>query len=206
MRELEFLPDWYPRLRRKRAAVIANAIAAASIVVAMLIWTGIARLRVLTARNEQSAVNAQFKQTTDALRQVDELSLIKRHWDEQGEVMEKLGLGVESTRLIASITQATPDSVSLTGLNMQTEEKVEQIRSATAAKTGRTNVDRALKVRLTGIAPSDGQVADLMAKLSAVKVFRDVSMTYSKDGEQNGRLVREFEVNFKLDLNVAGGS
>ena len=68
------------------------------------------------------------------------------------------------------------------------------------------NIDRKLLIRVQGIAPSGAEVADMMAKLAAVVFLQDVSMSYSKDADQGGRVVREFEVTFAMDLNAPTGN
>jgi hypothetical protein len=62
-----------------------------------------------------------------------------------------------------------------------------------------------LKVRINGIAPSDADVCDMVTKLSEKTFFEDVAMTNSKESDFEGRLVREFEVAFTIDLNATVG-
>jgi Tfp pilus assembly protein PilN len=203
VRELEFLPSWYGVARRRRIALIAQAWATACLVLVLLAWTGVARFRVLTARNDLGNLRAQMAKTQADLNKLDAMNALKRRWSEQGEVLSKLGVSVESTRLMGLIAQATPESVALIGLSLQTEEKTEAVKTVSAAKSLKDpTVNRKLRVRVQGVAPSDAEVADFMAKLAAVVFLEDVSMNYTKDSDQGGRAVREFEVTFALDLNA----
>jgi len=205
VRELEFLPPWYPIVRRRRIAVVVQAWATLALVLILLGWTGVARYRVLTARQELGSLRKEMQSTQRDLDKLESMTQLKRRWSEQGEVLSKLGVSVETTRLMGLISQATPDSVALIGLSLQTEEKVEQVRSVAAARSLKDKdpaVNRKLRVHVQGVAPSDAEVADLMAKLGAISFLEEVSMGYSHDADQNGHAVREFEVTFAVDLNA----
>jgi hypothetical protein len=205
VRELEFLPDWYVVVRRRRKALVAQAWATAALLLILLVWTGVARFRVLTARNELAGVRRDMTATQADLNKLDSMILLQRRWTEQGEVLAKLGVSIESTRLMGLIAKATPNTVALIGLSLQNEEKVDQVKTVAAAKKLKDkdpDVSRKLRVRVQGVAPSDAEVADFMAKLAAISFLEDVSMGYAKDADEGGRAVREFEVTFALDLDA----
>lgn len=209
MREMEFLPSWYRVVRRQRIAVIVQAWATVGLLVVLLVTTGLSKFRLINARAELSNVRQQMAVTQKDLDELESMKQLQRRWSEQGEVLAKLGVSVESTRLMGLLAQATPESIALIGLNLQTEEKVETVKSVAAAramKDKEPSIDRKLRVRVQGVAPSDAEVADLMAKLGAVVFLEDVSMSYSKDADQNGRAVRQFEVTFAMDLNAPGSN
>ena len=204
MRELEFLPDWYKVVRRRRLAVIVQVWATVALLLVLLVWTGICRFRVLTSRNELGQLKKQMAATQLDLDHLDQLNQMKRRWTEQGEVLAKLGVSVDSTRLISLLAENTPESVSLTNLNFSTEEKLAQPTSVAAAKAMKgPNIDRRLLVRVQGVSPTGAEVVDLIGKLSSVEFLQDVAMTYTRPSEQGGRVAQEFEVTFAMDLNAA---
>jgi len=209
VREMEFLPSWYRVVRRQRIAVIVQAWATVGLLVVLLVTTGLSKFRLINSKAELSNVRQQMAVTQKDLDELESMKQLQRRWSEQGEVLAKLGVSVESTRLMGLLAQATPESIALIGLNLQTEEKVETVKSVAAAramKDKEPSIDRKLRVRVQGVAPSDAEVADLMAKLGAVVFLEDVSMSYSKDADQNGRAVRQFEVTFAMDLNAPGSN
>jgi Tfp pilus assembly protein PilN len=204
MRELEFLPDWYRNVCRRRAWVIAQAWGTAGLVVVMVIWACIAQFQAMRAQHEQKRVAAQV---TRSQKDVDELRLLqleKNTWNERGEVMAKVGLSVESTRLLQTIADSLPETVALTSFNLQTDEKIEVPRSGAAARAMKDKtptMDRKLRVRLTGISRSDSEVWDLVTELTKYSFFEDVQPN-TKEGDYEGRLVKEFEITFTIDLNA----
>src|SRR5688572_918479 len=124
MRELEFLPDWYRNVCRRRAWVIAQAWSTAGLIVVLVIWTCIAQFQAMRAQNEQRTV---AEKVAKSQKDVDELRLLqldKTTWSERGEVLEKIGLSVESTRLLQTIADSTPATIALTSFNLQTDERV----------------------------------------------------------------------------------
>jgi len=205
VREIEFLPSWYLTVRRRKLAVTVQAWATVVLAMVLLIWTGVARFRVLNARNELASLRRDMNKTQLELTRLDSMTQIKRRWSEQGEVLSKIGVSVESTRLLGLIAQSTPESISLIGMSLQTEEKIDATKTLINARATRDKepaMDRKLRVRLQGVAPSNAEVADMMTRLAANNFLEDVSMGYTKDSDQSGRLVREFEVTFALDLNA----
>lgn len=205
MRELEFLPDWYRNVCRRRAWVIAQAWGTAGLVVVLLIWACIAQFQAMRAQNEQKHVAAQVAKSQKDVDEIRLLQLEKTTWSERGEVMAKVGLSVESTRLLQTIAESAPATIALTSFNLQTEEKVEVPRSGAAARAMKDRtptMDRKLKVRLTGFAPSDAEVWDLVAKLTQYPFFEDVQPTKTTESDYEGRIVKEFEISFTIDLNA----
>jgi hypothetical protein len=63
--------------------------------------------------------------------------------------------------------------------------------------------DRKLKVKLVGIAPSDVEVANFLAGLTGRSFLDQVAMTYARDRVSDGRVMREFEVTFVINLSGA---
>jgi Tfp pilus assembly protein PilN len=204
MREMEFLPDWYRNVCRRRAWVIAQAWGTAGLVVVLLIWACIAQFQAMRAQNEQKYVAAEVAKSQKDVDELRLLQLEKATWSDRGEVIEKVGLSVESTRLLQTIADSAPSTITLTGFNLQTDERVDVPRSGAAARAMKDKtptMDRKLKVRLTGFAPSDDAVWDLMTKLNQYPFFEDVQPK-TTESDYEGRVVKEFEINFTIDLNA----
>jgi hypothetical protein len=59
-----------------------------------------------------------------------------------------------------------------------------------------------LKVRLTGIAPSDADVSSLITSLNRIPFFQQVTPVETHDHVDRGHLAREFELTFCVSLNA----
>jgi hypothetical protein len=54
--------------------------------------------------------------------------------------------------------------------------------------------------RLHGVAPSDIEIGTLLNRLAGTACISDIAMPYSRDRADDGRLMREFEITFAIDL------
>ncbi len=206
MREIEFLPDWYPQTRRRRRMVILQAWLILLLVAGMGTHLVLADRNIKVAERSLAALQSQFDQTNAQLAEMDKLDAMRRQWRQQEQLLSRLGLYVEACKAIDTLDALMPKQMSLTGIQLDNEEKVDTSAVATAAgRAGEQVVDRRLKVRLQGVCPTDVDLANFMTQLSTVPFFDQVGVTYAREKADNNHVMREFEVTFALNLN-AGGS
>jgi Tfp pilus assembly protein PilN len=215
MRELEFLPEWYPRSRQRKRIVLLQGY------MTLLLATGLGTWLILVDRNTQTAAGAlanietQISQTHQEMHQLEEQVTLKDRLLVQREIIQKLGLPVEMSRLLFALDQNLPPQISLTDLSFDIQEKLKVAGSLAAARNAAPgnnmgdnsgdNIDRRLHVRLDGVAPTDTDIANFLTGLAKVTFFDDVVMSFTRDRPQNGRVLREFEVTFSVNLNPPAG-
>ena len=204
MPELEFLPSWYPQARRRRRLLLIQAWGALLVLVAVGAWTALARHHVVHAAKSLVVVDRQLAQSELELVQLQEQLRLKGQLELQRQIVSRLGLPLETSRLLHTLDELMPKEMSLVELNIDTDEHV--ARPAMAVRqvqqsAGAIEMDRRLNVRLVGVAPSDLDLANFLASLTGVPFFDNVTTTYSKDKTQAGHVLREFEVTFSLNLN-----
>jgi Tfp pilus assembly protein PilN len=207
MRELEFLPEWYPRSRQRKRIVLLQGY------MTLLLAAGLGTWLVLVDRNTQTAAGAlanietQISQTHQEMHQLEEQVTLKDRLLVQREIVQKLGLPVEMSRLLFALDQNLPPQISLTDLSFDTQEKLKVAGSLTPVRNAAQgdNIDRRLHVRLDGVAPTDTDVANFLTGLAKVSFFDDVVMSFTRDRPQNGQVLREFEVSFTVNLNPPAG-
>jgi len=56
--------------------------------------------------------------------------------------------------------------------------------------------------RLQGVAPTDLEFSMFLTELNKTQFFEEVSPAYAKDRKDSGHVMREFEVNFYVDLTT----
>ena len=81
MRELEFLPDWYPRLRRQRRRVVLQAWVALLVVAGLALWLTLARRNAGRAEAALNAFEVQVLQTEKERRQLEDQLRTKAQLD-----------------------------------------------------------------------------------------------------------------------------
>jgi Tfp pilus assembly protein PilN len=141
-----------------------------------------------------SAVNRQLALRTDLERQLADLMIKKR-------IDDTLGSRANALEVLAELERTLPESIVLTTLTL---EAVEIRMPVKPAETGapvvagaeakpKERVSRRVRLVFTGLAPSDVDVANFIAQMSAGRLFEDVSMGYVRNVDFRGRNVREFQ-------------
>ena len=206
MRELEFLPSWYPQLQRRRRLVFMQAWLMVVLAFSLALWIYLADRNERGAEESLSYLQGQLTQAESQLVQMDRLEVLRKQWMKQAETLHRLGTHVEAARLIGKLAAVLPENVSLLSLSMETDETV--VHQTNVERAGATltpappRVDRRLKVKLQGVAPTDVELALVLTELNKVPFFEQVTPTYAQDRKDAGHIQREFELTFSVNLNA----
>jgi len=204
MREIDFLPPWYAQFLRRRRTVFFQTWVTMGVALGLGLWLFLAERNQQSAEGVLDTLSGQIQQTSTQLQQMERLEMLRRQLRQQAEVLTKLGIHVETGRLISKLTEATPPSLSLLSLNIDTDEIPVQLSAAERAslKEGsRPPVDRRLRVKLQGVAPTDLELATFLTDLNQTPFFERPALTYVKERREAGHVLREFEVTFSINLN-----
>ena len=98
MRELEFLPAWYPQTRRRKRLVILQAWMTFVLVLGLGLYLFLAERNLRTARASLASLGGELTQTEKELRKLDELLTLQKQWQQQFEVHSKVGEHIEASR------------------------------------------------------------------------------------------------------------
>jgi hypothetical protein len=206
VREIDFVPDWYPKLRQRRAMLVAQAWLTGGLVVAACVGVMVKRGQVHAAEQQLTGIIADMDHTRSKVKKLEDLLKLEAQWRTRDQVLTKLGLHVESTRLLNKLVEIMPPDMGVLDLDF-TLEQARPLTSAIgrAADAAAKDVppDRRMKARLRGVAPTDVDLANFLRDLSNVTFFDNVAMTYAKDRSESGHMMREYEVTFSLNLNGA---
>jgi Tfp pilus assembly protein PilN len=208
VREVEFLPAWYPQVRRRRRFVILQAWMTLVVLGGLGTWLTFASRNVREYEARLARVDRELTASRSELKVIEELMTLRKDLVQKSQVLAKVGSHAEAARLLATLDEAMPKSTALLELSLITEETHTTVTSSGA----RANVpkepvmDRRLNVKLTGVAPTDVEVASFLDKLTGKPFLDDVRMTGSKPRLDNGRVMREFEVYFSMNLNDPAGA
>jgi Tfp pilus assembly protein PilN len=207
MRELEFLPEWYPQSRRRKRIVLLQGYMTLLLAAGLGVWLLLAHRNTRTTAAALTSIETQLSQTHQEMHQLEEQVALKNQLLIQRQIVEKLGLPVEMSRLLYSLDKNLPPQMSLTDLSFDTQEQLKVANTLASARvaTQGDNIDRRLHVRLDGIAPNDNDVANFLTGLARIPFFDDVAMNYTRDRTDNGHVMRDFEVTFSVNLNQSGG-
>lgn len=210
MRELEFLPDWYPQVRRRRRWMALQAWLSLAAVATMGLWMVQANRNNAEYAREAAALEREAVESQQRVKQLDELIELQKQLRAQDQVMEKIGLHVETTRLINAIDEAMSIDMSLLEVGIEVTEAPRPSKGLVLASTAKQQkpepqFDRRMNVRIQGVASTDVDVANFFEKLSSNLLFENVNLNYARPRITEGHIMREFEVSFSIDLNMKEG-
>ena len=208
MRDIEFLPNWYSQFLRRRRTVFFQMWVTVAVALGLGLWLFLADRNERAAEGVLDGLRGQIQQTSAQLQQMDRLEMLRKQLRQQAEVLTKLGIHVESARLISKLDEAMPPSLSLLSLNIDTDEIPVQLSAAERVnlKEGsRPPVDRRLRVRLQAVAPTDVEMATFLTELNQIPFFERPALNYVKNHIESGHILREFEVTFTINLNSPTG-
>jgi hypothetical protein len=202
VREPEFLPRWYPQLLRRRRVLAAQAWSTAAFCAALAAWAMIGMHRTDVAQKSLTEVQGQLVQTGVDLKHLAMLSETRRELERQDEIVRGLGVDVPVTRIFAALDQLMPQLMAMEDLHLQTEEVVTPQTDAQRATGKPAKVNRKLLISLTGVAPTQDDLATFLDKLVAVPYFGEVALVKSHEESENFHLVLRFQVQFAVSLDV----
>ena len=61
-----------------------------------------------------------------------------------------------------------------------------------------------IRLRVHGVAPTDMDLAEFLAKLTTKPFFKQIELIYSHERQDSGHVMREFEVSVVMDITPPG--
>lgn len=204
--ELSFLPeDYLERKARRRANLLCGAL---SVVVMGTVGAAFAMsersMRGLDARLAQ--VDQQYNEATVKIAQVQKLHAAQKQIVQHAELAETLVEKVPRSNILAELTNGLPPGTSLLEFSLDSVQRSAppppqgSAQGQTAAdpkKAASPGVD--VKIRLTGIADNDVQVAQFISKLNRSPLFKDVNLLISDSFQQDKATLRRFQIEMVLN-------
>ena len=207
MVEVDLLPSWYPLLMMRRRRLHLQAWLTGALVVvlvAVLVWHRASE----EATQVELASLEQQRRATDAT--LSELALeearlagLLRH----AELVSRMGLPLEVSRVLSEIDAALPEDIALTALDVVTEEQA--LPGQPLGLSRGTNTYARLKqmqFTLIGYAASPTSIAALSQSLRKLPLLRDVRHSRTRSDTVFNQQVMLFEMSFRVDLSVGGGA
>ncbi|MEA2708335.1 MAG: type pilus assembly protein PilN [Phycisphaerales bacterium] len=212
MREVEFLPDWYPKVRKRRRSVALQAWVTLILLSGLGLWMLLVQRNVHAREIEIAALHSDLDQSENELARLEDLLQLQRQLGQQDQIFLKIGRPVETTRIITTLEQMMPADMALLDLTLETEEPARGGNGSGGGLSARAQREKGhespkLRFRMHGVAPTDMDLGEFLAKLTGRPFFKNVELMYSHERQDRGHVMREFEVTFTMDLaGISGGS
>lgn len=207
MQVLNFVPDDYIQRKLARKANLLCGLLAVAVVVAL---TGLFVALSLAEDSLADEEQAVEREVTHAARQVEQWNALRAKRQallDRATKAARLLVPLPRSRILAEVASALPEGTSLVELSIAGETiLVGKSTTGPAAKAtvrgvrpdARAEEQRETRVRLLGLAPTDVEVAQLIAALSNSPHFDQVELSFSEGRAIAERSLRRFEVLFRL--------
>ncbi len=222
MKQANFLPGDYIEKRAQRRTNIV------CLILFVVVMVGVAGGFMVTERHQRqvdermSQINKEMRQASASLQQLKMLEAKREEMMKKASISASLMEPVPRSLLLATVTNDLPAGVSLTEFKLSSKD-VSQKSSATASRIRRSRNKKSppsntvtasasgevvvLKkwetiIEITGLAPTDIQVAQFIAQLHKSNLFHEVNLVYSEEHEIEEEIIREFKLMLILDPEV----
>jgi len=209
---LNFIPEDYIKRRLVRKANLLCALLAGVVAVtlgALFVILAVADERL---ESERERIDGLVAQTAEAVEEWHQFQADQAAVLEKAEQAARLLNPLPRSRVVAEVVRLLPGEVTLTELSIgeaavQVFEAAPQANAKIPARsTAKTAVAKELtetKLHLLGLAPTDVELAHLIAALSNSPYFDQVELSFSEDQVVAERTLRRFEVLFRLSDEAA---
>jgi Tfp pilus assembly protein PilN len=208
MIQIDFLPERIRQQRRRRRLLFRQGYLMLLCIVALGVMTYMFQLRVAHASDELTILRSRGKAMESQMALREELNGQLADLMIKGRIEQQLGRRVGTLQVLGELQHVLPETMTLTNLTMETvevpvlEDPASRRNGGSRAVTrgGRSRGKTVKRVRLviTGMAPTDVDVANFIGQLAGSRLFEDVSMGYAKTENFRGRTARKFQANCYL--------
>jgi len=208
MNEIDFLPERIKDQRMLRRQLIRQGYLMVLCIAGLGVMTYVFQLRVDKAQGELEMLRSRGRDMDSQIVLRDELNQQLAELMIKSRIEEQLGRRVGTLDILGELQKVMPESLTLTNMTMETvtvqvvADPAEKRNASNQPVSGKgaakeTTVKR-VRLVLTGMAPTDVDVANFIGQLAGSKCFEDVSMGYAKNVSFRNRVAREFQANCYL--------
>jgi len=165
---------------------------------------------------QRDHVNLQYEEASKKIAEAQEMEKQKERMVEKAEVTTALMERVRRSALLGELTRLLPQGVRFASLDLKTKEMAQPaganpnaaLEKARQGQGGKVETPKAplmdVTLILTGIAPTDSDVATYMSSLQHSDLLTGVALLYSEELKKNkdDQPVRRFSVEMHVDPNA----
>lgn len=208
MSEINFLPESFQRTRRRQQRrPIEFAVIAGTLVALASLW--------LVAGGPDRTLANQTAVLDQQLEEIAQLHAEKKRLEaERSSLQRKLMTAretyqpISATQILSRLSTLTPEAIRLVNVEMSAQRPAPQPKATVTTKTKvvgkqaeKPQEPNLMKITITGHAPSDEQLVQLIRRLTADPVFTSVALRSSKQDKTQTHYVRTFHLDVLIDLD-----
>jgi Tfp pilus assembly protein PilN len=179
-------------MRRRRRLLVYQAWFTILLAAGAVAWVFFSEHTVQVAEGSLSSLREMKDETNQELQELGEVRQVKRQLSQQAQVVNRLGPRISTGRILNELQDLMPADISLLDLSIDDQFKTDSVPAP-------AEPDGQLRVVMHGVAPSDVEVGDFLAKILTTRHFGGVAMTYLRDRNEDAHTLREFEITFTIN-------
>jgi len=214
--ELSFLPDDYLERKRQRRTNVICAALFTAVMGTIGTTFSFSERSLRDVERQHSAVESEYTDAAKRIEQVQQLLTKQRTMSRQAEITASLLEKVPRSNVLAEITNGLPSGVSLTDFVLETKKRQPTPVAAAPAQANTFAVKSSapgtatpapeapafdVVMKVSGLAGTDVQVAQLITKLNRSHIFKDVNLliTDTFQPTAGGETIRKFQIELTLN-------
>jgi hypothetical protein len=203
MKELDFLPQSFHEAIRRRWRNRRNLLYTLAVVTGLAVVHGLTQSEIRSAEaalntfHEGAGLRGSQRARLIALQQV------KIGLQSKADLLNQLEDDAPIDAVIAEIDRLMESNMALRDVSIRTVSPPEPVTPRTPAagtspRVGQETQRGRLEAVLKGVAANDVQVGTFFGRLSSCPLLEEVRLSYSREAQQSGRSMREFELKFAI--------
>ena len=215
---VDFLPADFRAERRRRRVRRGRGLIATAFLLLLLLGLAGNHVQRARLRADLDRLRPQAANVADLRKSLGQLTQKIQQLDVQADVRSRLRFRPAPTRLLASVTSAMPDRLTLQELEIREERPVATYTAPTRKgrddKTEKppeqVDLERLLAdqtrqiLTLRGFAPDDATVSQYLVNLRETRTFDDVTLLFTDRHDRDGAEVRAFSVQVRVRSPLSG--
>jgi len=215
MVKIDFVPNDYIQQRQSSRANFMYLVLFMVLMAAIGVTFSILKLREQSVKSSLATVDAKMVKAQEQIAQLEELQRKGKAMMKTMAMAAELLEPVPKSVVLACLTNNMPSGVSLLELKVTSEQakafvsksSASQYQATTAAagtEPGSVSKERLLEthIEIKGIAPSDIEVANYIARLGGSILLTNVALVESKEHKMDKTEFREFKLTAMLRTDI----
>ena len=212
--QMSFLPEDYVERRiEQRTNFICLTLFVVVLGGVVAAWMVTARHEI-ELRDQRQQVNVSYTEAARRLEQLQQLEDRRSQMLRKAQVSASLIEPVPRTFLLADLINRMPPTMSLFEWDIHTKQAAAPVLARTSKSALSNKSDSKKKadepappryivtVTMTGVAPTDVQVAQYMAQLSRSPLLEDVNLVFSEEAKIEDQTMRRFRIDMSLKADA----
>lgn len=198
MNEINFLPLDYLSQRRRRGQRCRQGILVGLLALTMGGWALLAHGQIMALETRTREARTRTLMLQMQARQLQSMQQELNDLHRRLTLRRELAAPISLTQAVAQIVRHIPEKTSLSHLSLVDPSPM--VKSKNDAPP-QPSAALSLHIGMTGLAESNRQVADLVARLSCDPLFTQVKLFYSRPVNHAAGFGREYRIEMEIPLN-----